>query len=597
MKTCYYELLEVEATATDAEIKKAYRRKALQLHPDKNPHDVEGANARFTLVRAAYEVLSDAQERSWYDSHKSQILRDDDDEPSSAGTGVEMVYPSISIDELLWYFNPTLYTAMDDTLVGFYTVVGRLFERLAAEEVTHGKSQQLDGYSRYRDDANDVSALDSSLLLYPRFGNSHSDYESVTREFYSRWGTFLSVKSFSWLDQYRYSDAPDRQIKRLMVKENKKARDTGRKEYNETVRKFVSFVKRRDPRVKEGVEKLERRRRRQQEEALQRQAQEQKLQKMAESVLYTAPDWATMDSAELEEVEAMLREEYEFLSDATTDSEFDEFADQEDDALFECIVCDKMFKSKNQFDAHEITNKHKNMVKILREEMRQEGLELGFDEGDADVDAGGAGGAFGDDVSPSSDLSDYATAPSEELSDNDSFNMEFENQSIEKELEELEKELGEKKEESEGMDTRESEVDFNELEIDDIIDEEEIELPQRSKKKQKKKYTLAPITEVNEGPLDAQLSELMGDVTLDKDSDEDWGSNKKKKKKKPKREIGNSSPSPAPPVTKPDPTPAPKGEICLTCKQEFSSRNKMFQHVQKTGHGVPIKEKKSKKRK
>lgn len=581
MKTCYYELLGVEATATDVEIKKSYRRKALQLHPDKNPHDIEGANARFTLVRAAYEVLSDPQERSWYDSHKSQILRDDDDAPSSAGDGVEMVYPSISIDELLWYFNPTLYTVMNDTLVGFYTVVGRLFERLAAEEVTHGKSQQLDGYSRYRDDANDVSALDSSLLLYPRFGTSHLDYETVTREFYSRWGTFSSVKSFSWLDQYRYSEAPDRQIKRLMVKENKKARDTGRKEYNETVRKFVSFVKRRDPRVKEGIEKLERQRRRQQEEALQRQAQEQKLQKMAESVLYEAPDWATMDTAELEEVEAMLREEYEFLSDATTDSEFDEFADQEDD-LFECIVCDKMFKSKNQFDAHENSNKHKNMVKILREEMRQEGLELGIDDNFGDIDGGFEG---------QSDVSDYATAPSEELTDEESLETEdMHDKIIERDSDEREKEV-----KIDQIDVLiDEEVGLDEVEIDDSIDEEEIQLPQKSKKKQKKKALPVFNTDSNENLLDAQISELMGDVTLGGDSDDDWGSSKKKKKKKPKREPGTASPSPAP-VAQPE--PAPKGEVCLTCKQEFTSRNKMFQHVQKTGHGVPVKEKKLKKRK
>lgn len=74
MKTCYYELLGVETHASDLELKKAYRKKALQYHPDKNPDNVEEATQKFAVIRAAYEVLSDPQERAWYDSHKEQIL-------------------------------------------------------------------------------------------------------------------------------------------------------------------------------------------------------------------------------------------------------------------------------------------------------------------------------------------------------------------------------------------------------------------------------------------------------------------------------------------------------------------------------------------
>jgi DnaJ homolog subfamily A member 5 len=55
----------------------------------------------------------------------------------------DMVIPSISEDELMRYFNPSLYGKMDDSLGGFYNVVSRLFERLAAEEVAHGKAQGL----------------------------------------------------------------------------------------------------------------------------------------------------------------------------------------------------------------------------------------------------------------------------------------------------------------------------------------------------------------------------------------------------------------------------------------------------------------------
>jgi DnaJ homolog subfamily A member 5 len=58
-------------------IKKAYRKKALELHPDRNFGDVEAATTKFAEVQSAYEVLSDPQERAWYDSHRDSILRGD----------------------------------------------------------------------------------------------------------------------------------------------------------------------------------------------------------------------------------------------------------------------------------------------------------------------------------------------------------------------------------------------------------------------------------------------------------------------------------------------------------------------------------------
>lgn len=67
-KRDYYEVLDVAKTATAEEIKKAYRKKAIQYHPDKNPGD-KAAEEKFKEAAEAYEVLSDPQKRARYDQY------------------------------------------------------------------------------------------------------------------------------------------------------------------------------------------------------------------------------------------------------------------------------------------------------------------------------------------------------------------------------------------------------------------------------------------------------------------------------------------------------------------------------------------------
>lgn len=62
----YYDILGVREDATDAEIKKAYRRAALKYHPDRNPGSSEAAE-KFKEAARAYEVLSDPEKRKLYD--------------------------------------------------------------------------------------------------------------------------------------------------------------------------------------------------------------------------------------------------------------------------------------------------------------------------------------------------------------------------------------------------------------------------------------------------------------------------------------------------------------------------------------------------
>ncbi|KAH8277964.1 hypothetical protein KR018_011089 [Drosophila ironensis] len=68
----YYKVLDVPRTATDSEVKKAYRKLALKWHPDKNPDNLDEANKRFRELSEAYEVLSDARKRRIHDSRATQ---------------------------------------------------------------------------------------------------------------------------------------------------------------------------------------------------------------------------------------------------------------------------------------------------------------------------------------------------------------------------------------------------------------------------------------------------------------------------------------------------------------------------------------------
>lgn len=74
MKEDYYDILKVSRDASESDIKRAYRKKAVKYHPDKNPDNAE-AEENFKKAAEAYEVLSNADKRARYDQYGHQAFQ------------------------------------------------------------------------------------------------------------------------------------------------------------------------------------------------------------------------------------------------------------------------------------------------------------------------------------------------------------------------------------------------------------------------------------------------------------------------------------------------------------------------------------------
>ena len=636
---CHYEVLEVPRNATDDEIKKAYRKLALRWHPDKNLDNPDEAKEQFQFVQQAYEVLSDPQERAWYDNHREAILK--------GGIGDD--YKDDSID-LFKYFSSSCFKGYGDDEKGFYTVYRTVFETLAAEDAE---------FSKEGDSDDEV----------PGFGDSKSPYDDV-HLFYGYWQSYTTKRSFVWLEPYNIKDAPNRYALRQMEKENKKIRDKAKKERNEQVRNLAAFVRKRDKRVqaqaklleekaKENKRKMEERKRQQ---ILDRQKQ---LQEHKES------EWSKFSNIEsdLKHVEAALAAE--FGEELTSDEEKD-FDLQDSNALY-CVACTKLFKTQKAFSNHENSKKHKDNVTVMKaslidddEEFQSSGNESEDDDSEEKDDLISKL-PLGTKLATGSEMPDFLlNPPSKSTKDDDVKTSEDEKKSDSDSNDKSDKQKGKStntssisqpplgegyilgqsdntnKEDGYDSDTPNEELlsDQGDETVakskkqkkkknktprmpvfdDSDDDEKDVNLLMGLSKKQRKKQQQQKIIidklssstkkqlsvdSVNtEKDLDNPSNGVDGNQGKADESDDESpqetvsplpGKKKGKKAKelrKAQRQAAGEARETNDRSRKVSKNAEPDGEdiehTCATCKQEFSSKNKLFDHLKKTGHSVYI---------
>jgi DnaJ family protein A protein 5 len=224
---------------------------------------LELASERFKEIQNAYEILSDAHERSWYDSHREAILRSGErHQAGDTGGGFAGGQRPADDVDLYTYFTSACYSGFGDGPRGFYAVYDELFERLGRQEADARAARAE------RRDSSPPPPL-------PRFGGATAPWPAVAA-FYAEWGSFASAKEFAWADQYNPAAAPNRRVRRAMEQENEKARRAARREYNDGVAELVAFLRKRDKRVAaHQVEEAARRQARQEADVARREAERQ----------------------------------------------------------------------------------------------------------------------------------------------------------------------------------------------------------------------------------------------------------------------------------------------------------------------------------
>ena len=233
----------------------------------------------------------------------------------------------------------------------------------------------------------DETKFEPGRAAAPTFGDSKSIYADHTRVFYNYWVNFSSCRSFAWKDVYNTTQAPNRDVRRVMEKENKRERDKARRGFNELVRRLAEFARKKDPRVmnwakEQAAQKAERDEQTKVSKARQaaemrnlKEAAREAQQAQLDSIDLSGMDPSLlMSEKDLKKHKHLLNGSSASSSHSGHDNGNHEASASDEDVVeeFYCPACKKLFKSDKQFKNHENSKKHKEMAAKLRKEMLEE---------------------------------------------------------------------------------------------------------------------------------------------------------------------------------------------------------------------------------
>lgn len=410
-----------------------------------------------------------------------------------------------------------------DSPSGFYGGLREVFEQLGKEEQIACEWEGLD------------------VVEYPPFGHKDDSFEDVVRPFYAAWNGFATRKTFSWKDVYRLSEAPDRRIRRLMEKENKGHRMEAIQQFNDAVRSLLAFVRKRDPRYQENLQS-EAQRQKTLREAAAAQAARARAENQAKLNAQVLPEWAKSTEAPEEAISG------------------DEESSEEEH--FECVVCNKVFKSEKQFEAHERSKKHVKNVQGLRRQMERDDRTFKLH---SEAEADGPAANIQDKDGP-----DVAQPTKRETADND--------------LEEGGKFISDSEDQHENPTTAEVDpntADHGGMESNREAADARPSSPSETDEDYAPRETVADRLTANaSNPAISDLHDLndsMAASSLGTDSDANPKKLGKAKQKRAKKAAQQAAESP------------PSAEFrCAACQAVFSSKTRLFSHINELGHAQPL---------